>query len=116
VTLGAGAVFAGVGTGFLVSSLGTRSDGDELFRRYGCGDDLGCSDEEAKQVQDKDDEADKSGIFAITGFALGGAAIVTGLVLVVTAESDEDETQAKRPGRELRLIAAPGWLGAAGSF
>jgi hypothetical protein len=117
VTLGAGAVIAGVSTAFTVSSINTRSDGDRLFERYGCGNpEGGCSDEEKDEVNAKDDEADKSRNLAIGGFVLGGAAIVTGLVLILTADSDENENQAERPARELHLIAGPGWLGAAGTF
>jgi hypothetical protein len=114
VTLGAGAVIAGVGTGFLVSSLNADAEAERL---YACDDTPErCSDTEQTLIRDKEAEVKKSRAIAITGFVLGGAVMATGLVLVLTADSDEDADQARRPGRELRLIAGPGWLGAAGTF
>jgi hypothetical protein len=116
VTLGAGAVIAGVSTAFTVSSINTRSDADYIFELCDPPKGPGCSDEQKAEVKTKDDQADKSLYLAIGGFVLGGAAVVTGLVLVLTADSDEKENQAERPARELHLIAGPGWLGAAGTF
>jgi hypothetical protein len=111
VTLGAGVVFAGVSTGFMVSSLNKRSESDRL---YACNDtDAGCTDDQVDEIDAIDAKAEQRQYIAIGGYVLGGAAIVGGLVLVLTADSDEREPGALR---DLRLIAGPGWLGAAGRF
>jgi hypothetical protein len=111
VTMGAGAVFAGVGTGFMVSSLSKSSESDRL---YACNDtEAGCTDEQITDITAIDDAADQRRYISIGGFVLGGAALIGGLVLVLTADSGEPDSGALR---ELRLVAGPGWLGASGRF
>jgi hypothetical protein len=114
VTIGVGAAIAGVGTGFMVSSLNTRSEGDRIFE---CNrTEERCSEDQIDQIDKKDAEADRTRNIAIAGFAAGGAVIATGLVLVLTAPSDENEAQPSGLVRDFRLVAGPGWLGASGRF
>lgn len=112
VTLGAGALAAGVGTAFMVSSLGTRSDADAEYTACDSRP-TGCTDDERAAIGSIDADADRTRNFAIVGFAVGGAAIVTGLVLVLTADSGDEHAAS---ATTLRLVASPTWLGAAGTF
>jgi hypothetical protein len=113
ITLGAGAVVAGVGTGFLVSSLDSRSKADEAFA---CdARPTGCTLDEKARVDGFDDDADRKQMIAIGGLVVGGALITTSIVLLVTADSG-DESQVGRRSPSLRLVASPTWLGAVGTF
>lgn len=113
VTAGVGVVLAGVGTGFLVSSLNTRAEANDLFAACD-GTKAGCSAAQRAEISKVDGDADKSRNVAIGGFALGGAAIVTGVVLILTGGSHGSEQGLGEP--HVRLIAGPRFLGAAGTF
>jgi len=111
VTLGAGAVVAGVGGAFLASSLDSKSQADALFACDATPE--GCTNEQVTEINALDADAREARYLAIAGFAVGGAAMATGLVLVLTAGSGEDST-ARAP--RVRLVAGPTWIGAAGTF
>jgi hypothetical protein len=116
VSVGAGAVIAGVGTGFLVSSGSTRKEADELYAD--CNATIeGCSDDQQAKINGVDSDADTAQAIGITGLAVGGAAIVTGVVLVLTDRpSNPGYGRMAPPSPRLRLLAGPTWIGAAGTF
>ena len=115
VTLGVGVVAAGVGTGFMVSSLNSRSKATELYDVCNPSP-TACTGPEQDQIDGWDADADRAQWFAVGGFAVGGAAIITGIWLVATAGPAEVEARARPPARTVRFVAGPSWLGAAGTF
>jgi hypothetical protein len=116
VSIGAGAVVAGIGTGFLVSSSGTRKDADDLYAE--CNATLeGCSDDQQENINAIDSDADTARAVGITGLAVGGAAIVTGVVLILTDRPSNPGYGHVKPAEpRFRLLAGPTWIGARGTF
>jgi hypothetical protein len=111
VTLGVGAGIAGVGTGFMIASLNSRSESDRIFA---CNDTSSCTVEQKAEISELDADSERNRRIATAGFIAGGAVMATGIILVLTAPSDHGEVVGSRS--ELRLVAGPGWLGAAGRF
>jgi hypothetical protein len=101
VGIGVGAVgLAGlvVGTVFMLQSNSKASESD----RY-CGQSIGESDPKACNQRgiDLNDQAKTAGTISVVGFAAGGAALVGGVVLYLTAPRDGS------PGGAYRLRVLP---------
>ncbi|MEO8699061.1 MAG: hypothetical protein ABI867_03425 [Kofleriaceae bacterium] len=94
IVAGAGAmVAAGVGLGFLVAGNRAATTREEL-----CAD--GCVfDDVGLRVAELEDRAGRDRAIAITGFSVAGAALVTGVVLYLTAPSVEHRSVTVVPTR-----------------
>lgn len=117
VALGVGAVGVGVGTYFLASSLNSRSEANKEFACDSTA--LGCSDAQQAQIQGHDDDADKSRTLAIVTYAVGGAAAVTGLVLLLTdkhAAPAQEESPSNEPFSNVRVLPGVGSITLSGQF
>lgn len=102
--LGLGAVGAGAGTFLLVSALDKRKQADDAFA---CDrTPQGCSSAEQRRIDGLDADADQEQMFSIVSYAVGGAALVTGVVLLLTADSSTDTASAMSLGG---VRVTPGW-------
>jgi hypothetical protein len=110
ITLGVGVAGTGVGTYFLISSLDKRGQADDLFA---CDATQSCTPAQVTEVGNLDDEADRSRNFAIAGYAVGAAGIVTGLVLLLTDSPSKSRSGAVR---DVHVVAGLRSIGVAGTF
>jgi hypothetical protein len=116
--LGIGGTGVIVGSVFLGLGFATRSDADAAYER--CGSEA-CVEGSAgqKETDELDADANLQQTVGVVALAVGGAAAVTGLVLVLIAPSDEgagDATDRGAPGVSLRPSIGPSWLGVSGTF
>lgn len=83
VALGVGAVGLGAGTFFVVRSASKRADADKKFEE--CGGATGCRKDDplSAEVSSLDRAAGSAKTLGIIGFAVGGAAVATGVTLFV---------------------------------
>jgi hypothetical protein len=102
--LGLAGVGAGVGTFLLVSSLDKRDQADKAFACDRTAE--GCSLAEQERIDGLDSDADQQQTFAIVGYGVAGAALATGLVLLLTADSSP-ATDSASSAQGLRVT--PGW-------
>jgi hypothetical protein len=94
---GVGLVGVGLGTLFAIQRSNKVSDSQALCT----GPNGSCPDSKKPAIDSLDDEAKKNGTLSVVGFAVGGAALVTGVTLIVmggkskssTAESDAPRVQ-----------------------
>jgi hypothetical protein len=77
--IGMGIGGAGVGTGFIVLNRSKRADANDL-----CAGGL-CPLADKGQIQSLDQQADMAAAVSWIGFSVGGAAFVTGIVLLLTS-------------------------------
>ncbi|HEV8550913.1 MAG TPA: hypothetical protein VGQ57_17825, partial [Polyangiaceae bacterium] len=113
VTLGVGAVGVGVGSYFLVNMLHKRGDANDLFA---CNSDASCSPGTEEKVLALDGDADKERNKAIVSYSIGGAALVTGLVLLLT-DSPSPAAPATGSGiHDVHVLAGLGSVGLSGRF
>jgi hypothetical protein len=108
---GGGAVLALSGFAFGRASVAARDD-YEAGLRDGCPS--GCAPEEVpEQVYDDRDRAELFNAFEVTGYLVGGAAIVTGTVLIIL--NQERPVFTDESGERLSVVPllSPGQLGAA---
>lgn len=112
VALVAGAGALGAGAYFTVASLSSRSSADKIFAVC----DPGCSDDDRRRIDSEDHAATRSRNLAIASSIVGGLAVTTGLVLLLTAPSRASGNAGSRSGTQLRFVAGTQWIGAQGSF
>jgi hypothetical protein len=112
-SMGLGLAGAGVGTYFLVSSVHKR---DLANQAYACNAEPdGCTEAQMIAQRQYDHDADRARNWAIGSYAVGAALLGTGIVLLVTAPH-ADNHGASLPVRDLRIVAGPSSLIAAGRF
>jgi hypothetical protein len=113
--LGIGGAGVIVGSVFLGLGFATRSDADAAYER--CGSEA-CVEGSAgqKETDDFDDDANLQQTVGVVALSVGGAAAVTGLVLVLIAPSDEAAADASAPEVSVRPRVGPTWLGVSGTF
>jgi hypothetical protein len=93
VALGIGAVGIGVGGYFIWQSADSSQKADDAFS---C--DPGCSAAQRDVVRDLEDDANSAKTTAVVGFAVGGAAVITGVVLLaISGSSSSGETASVSP-------------------
>ena len=103
---GAGLVLAGIGTAFGVVVIG---DNDEI-----CSDASLCPDPDnvcSEEGKKRRDALQVKANIATGGVALGSAAVITGLVLVLTAPSVDAAAEEPGPAAILLPSVGPGWAG-----
>jgi len=103
IAYGVGAVGLGVGIGFGLAAMSAKNDLD-------CRNDL-CPPEE----EDRLDSAKLKGTLSTIGFAVGGAGIALGTILIIS-NSGSSETGAKAPSLRYRAAIGPGHVKAAIDF
>jgi hypothetical protein len=103
-----GAVGVGIGTVFLLKSMSKSSDGDNLFNS--CNHGPGCNAEQKAQIGQYDDDATSARTLAIVGYAVGGAGVVTGILMLAL---DKGGSSSAKNGHEPNVQPWVG-LGTAG--
>jgi len=83
--LGVGVIGVGVGTAFLLRSLGKRADANALCN-LPAGD---CPDSKASQINQLDSSANSAGNIATVGFLIGGLSAATGAALLILSPKQE---------------------------
>jgi len=87
---GIGAVGVGLGTFFILRSSSKRTEADNL-----CAG--GCKVENRAAIDDADSAADSARTLSIVGFAVGGASVVTGILLLVLDKGSDTKSASVRP-------------------
>jgi hypothetical protein len=94
---GVGAVGIGLGTVFLLKASGKHSDASDLFDQNHCGVSL-CTKSIQDQVNQLDADGKSASTLGIVGFVIGGAAVVTGVtLLVMSSGTSEAKTASVQP-------------------
>ncbi len=121
IALGVGVIGLGVGTVFIIGGSGDSKDADKKFNACLAGNvegDKACHDADAqKAVKDLDDSAAKKKTLSVVGFAVGGAAIATGIILLVVDKGGDSKAAKHEPPRP-RITPQIGfnYVGLSGSF
>ena len=89
VALGVGAVGIGIGGYFVWQSADYSQKADDAFS---C--DPGCSATQRATVRGLEDDASSARTTAVVGFAVGGAAVITGVILLAVSGSSSGDTAA----------------------
>lgn len=110
VTLGVGAVGLGVGTYFLVKSSSTRKKADDL--NASCLAAMNCSDS-VDELNRFDSDANSQRTIGAASMVVGGAALATGVVLLVV---DLSKSHPAPPAASVRPVFGLGYAGLAGRF
>jgi hypothetical protein len=103
---GVGAVGLGVGIGFGLAAMGAKNDLDSACRNNVCPPD----------EQDRLDSAKLKGTISTIGFAVGGAGIALGTILIVASSGSSDDSASHRPSLRYRAMVGPGAVKAAIDF
>jgi hypothetical protein len=118
VGLGVGAVGIGLGTYFIISSTNTRN---KATAEFACDmqQPNGCSDPQIADIRAKDKDADKTRALSIVSYSVGGAAAITGLVLLLTdhpSTAEEEQPPSGEPFGSLRILPGLGSITVTGKF
>jgi len=110
VSLGVGAVGAGLGTVFLIQHSSKKSDANSAFNACNAN---GCTPTEHDNVLSLDKSAATAGTLALVSYGVGAAAITTGLYLVFSSSSKADA-----PKESARFVPSvgPRFVGATLNF
>jgi hypothetical protein len=117
VGLGVGAVGIGLGTYFIIASTNSRNKANAEFAcdrtPTGCVDPVVVAD-----IHAKDRDADKTRVMSIVSYSVGGAAAITGLVLLLTdhPSAPQDERPSGEPFGNLRILPGLGSVTVTGKF
>ncbi len=90
VALGVGVVGVGLGTVFLLQSHSKKSDADKLC-------DLpnnGCPLSKKSEIDSLDNSYKSAGMLSVVGYGVGGAALITGVILLVASGGHHAESTA----------------------
>jgi len=88
---GVGAVGLGLGTVFLLQSMGKQSDADALCSGAGGG----CPLSKKAEVDKLDSDAKSAGTLSVVGYAVGGAGIAAGVVMLILSGKSESTASNK---------------------
>jgi hypothetical protein len=101
---GVGAVGVGLGTVFLLKSLSNRSKADDLCH---VGNTTSCPKELKPQIDQYDADATSAQTIAIVGYAVGGASVLTGILLLAL---DKGSNASVTKSADLKPHVEP-WVG-----
>lgn len=90
VALGVGVVGVGVGTLFLLSAEGKKSDGDKLCN----GPDGACPLSQKEKIDSLGNDYKSAGTLSVVGYGVGAAGLIAGVTLLVLSGSSHSETTA----------------------
>jgi tetratricopeptide (TPR) repeat protein len=88
VAFGVGAVGLGLGTVFLLQSMGKQSDADAICNLPGGK----CPNERKAEVDKLDSDAKSASTLSVVGFAVGGAGVAAGVVMLLLSGKSESTT------------------------
>lgn len=110
ILLGAGGVGLALGGFFAWQHFDYDSQADDA---YACDQTQTCTDDDIKTVRDLEDSTRSAGVRAIIATSAGGAALVTGTVLLLLSSHDAPSDSA---GPQLRPWVGYGSVGLSGRF
>jgi hypothetical protein len=90
VALGVGVVGAGLGTVFLLQSQSKKSDADKLCNLP----DNGCPLSQKSNIDSLDNSYKSDGTLSVVSYAVGGAGLITGVILLVASSGTHTESTA----------------------
>jgi hypothetical protein len=90
VALGVGVVGVGLGTVFLLQSKSKKSDADKLCNLPNGG----CPESKKADIQSLDNSYKSAGTLSVVSYAVGGAGLITGVILLVAGGSKHSESTA----------------------
>ncbi len=90
VALGVGVVGVGLGTVFALQSHSKKSDADDLCN----GPNGACPQSKKDQITSLDNDYKSAGTLSVVSYAVGGAGLITGAVLLVLSGSKHNENAA----------------------
>ena len=90
VALGVGVVGAGLGTVFLLQSHSKKSDADALCNLPNNG----CPLSQKSQIDSLDNSYKSAGTLSVVSYAVGGAGLITGVILLVASSGTHTESTA----------------------
>lgn len=111
-SLGVAVAGAAVGTVLLLNSNTRSKDADDLFDTCNPG----CSETEQNVILNLDDEAKSFQTIALIGYGVGGAALVTGVTLLILDGKKSKKEQAASEATRVRPYFAGTSLGLIGRF
>jgi hypothetical protein len=113
--LGLGVVGAVLGTVFMIQSGNSFASGDAIYAAcpLGTGDLPNCSQADQDDIAAFDSQGQTQSIIGVTSLAVGGAALATGVVLLVVAGKGKQESPS---GAYVRPVVGFGTLGLRGAF
>ncbi len=79
----------------------------------------GCPDPQIADIRAKDKDADKTRALSIVSYSVGGAAAITGLVLLLTdhpSTAEEEQPPSGEPFGSLRILPGLGSITVTGKF
>jgi len=91
VAFGVGAVGVGVGTVFLLSALGKRSDADAICNLANGA----CPSPRRAEVDALDADAKSASTLSVVGYGVGGVGIAAGVVMLVLSSKSESSSAAR---------------------
>lgn len=115
VLIGVGVVGVGIGTALALVANGQKSDGDSKCNLPGGG----CPGALETQINQTDDAAKRNFAISYVGFAVGGAALVTGVALLFVGHGGPAKEGAHVGGTLSPAVhpwVGPGSAGLAGTF
>src|SRR5439155_2637510 len=89
---GVGAVGLGIGTVFILKSISKRNQANDICNLAGGG----CPKERKADVDQLDSDASSAQTVAIVGFAVGGASVATGILLLALDKGGSQDAKAAR--------------------
>ncbi len=90
VALGVGVVGAGLGTVFLLQSHSKKSDADALCNLPNNG----CPLSQKSQIDSLDNSYKSAGTLSVVSYAVGGAGLITGVILLIASSGTHTESTA----------------------
>jgi hypothetical protein len=113
VALGVGGVGLAVGTIFLVDHFTKKNQAAGEFEDNECDVDGNCNEDQRDQIIFDAEAAARSGTTSVIGYSVGGAALATGVVLLLLRNKQE-----KRASSTRRVATTFGWksVGVRGTF
>jgi hypothetical protein len=116
VGLGLGAVGIGVGTYFIIAA----GKADSLAsKEYVCETNgMNCSPEQEATIKGHEADTNRDRVLSIVSYSVGGAAAITGLVLLLTdhPSSQKEEPASGEPFGSLRVLPGLGSITVTGKF
>jgi hypothetical protein len=90
VALGVGVVGVGLGTVFLLQAKSKKSDADNLCNLSNGG----CPLSKKSDIESLDNSYKSAGTLSVVGYGVGGAALITGVILLVASGGQHTESTA----------------------
>jgi hypothetical protein len=113
---GVGLLGIGAGALFMASSSSKGKDADALFTKYGCDGTGACTPANQSEIKSLDDKKNSAKTLAMVSFVAGGAAIATGVVLVLVAGGSKEKPAEPATSARITPVVGLGSIGLVGQF